>query len=113
MNNRIDVFEVKEPVPAPDRVMHVHATLIAGEFKIERHTNSGTAYQNMKMSALCINNLAVGALVDLEKLEALAESAEAQQVLADVRTLLTVIADQADIVAKIFVLKKQEPHGDL
>jgi len=108
MNNRIDIFEVKESAPATDRVMNVHAKLVGEEFKIERHTNSGTAYQNMKMSALCIDSLAVGALSDLEKLEALAESPGAQQVLADVRTLLTAIKEQADVVSKIFVLKQQE-----
>ena len=81
--NRVDIFRQPESQAAPIRLLDIHAEFNNGEFKVSRTTNAGNAFQNLKLSLLCLANLSQAALLDLEELTGVAPT-DSQGTLKDV-----------------------------
>ena len=120
MENRIDIFEVKEPAADPVRTMTVSAVMTHEGCHIQRNISAGTAFQNLKLAAMCINALAETALVDLEKLECVSFTAHTEQdaaaratheTLEDLRDFLTTTRDASAVLAEMLKLGRGPQAG--
>jgi len=113
MENRIDIFEVPKAEAAVVRTMDIHVEMNSEGCMVQRRTNAGTAFQNLKMTAFCISNLTIAALSDLDKLDEVVSpgAVGAQTVLADLRAFLTSTRDASKVMADMFQVKPRSAGG--